>query len=131
MDDDGPAPGTKRPANPNAIRDHLANERTLLAWIRSSIAIVALGFVVARFGLLLRELGRSAPHQAVGLSTAFGVALVACGAVLVLLATLRYRDTRRAIDENDYRASSALLVLLCAGFLLVSALLVAYLVITG
>jgi putative membrane protein len=37
------------------VSDHLANERTYLAWIRMGIAIIALGFVVARFGRFLRE----------------------------------------------------------------------------
>ena len=37
-------------------REHLANERTLLAWIRTAIALMGLGFVVARFGLFLREI---------------------------------------------------------------------------
>ncbi len=39
------------------VTDHLANERTFLAWIRTGLAIIAFGFVVERFGLLLRELG--------------------------------------------------------------------------
>jgi uncharacterized membrane protein YidH (DUF202 family) len=43
--------------SPSRTRDHLANERTLLAWVRTSMAIIGLGFIVARFGLLLRELG--------------------------------------------------------------------------
>ena len=116
------------PANPNAARDHLANERTLLAWVRTSIAIVALGFVVARFGLLIRELGPKAPRPTpVGLSTGFGVALVACGAILVLLATLRYRQAARAIDENTYEPSSRLILLLTGGFVVVAVLLIAYL----
>jgi len=80
------------PANPNTTRDHLANERTFLSWIRSCIAIMALGFVVARFGLLIRELGPNAPrHTPIGLSTGFGVALVACGAALTILAALPRR----------------------------------------
>lgn len=37
------------------IRDHLANERTFLAWIRTSISIIVFGFVVAKFGITLRE----------------------------------------------------------------------------
>lgn len=53
--------GTSRPSQPSApdphVRDHLANERTLLSWIRLGLAAAGLGFVVTRFGLLLRELG--------------------------------------------------------------------------
>ena len=124
--------GPDKPSNPNATRDHLANERTFLAWVRSCIAIVGLGFVVARFGLLIRELSGRASHGAsFPLSTGIGVALVVCGAVLVILATLRYRGTERAIEQNDYRPSSALLLLLSGGFVVVTALLAAYLLVTA
>ncbi len=120
------------PTNPNTARDHLANERTFLAWVRSCIAIMALGFVVARFGLLIRELGPNAPrHTPVGLSTGFGVALVVCGAALMILATLRYRDAARAIDRADYHPSPTLILLLSGGLVAVGALLVAYLVLAA
>jgi len=122
----------RAPANPNATRDHLANERTFLAWIRSCIAIMALGFVVARFGLLIRELGARAPrHPSVGLSTGFGVALVVCGALLTILAMLRYRATTGAIDRNNYHPSPWLIALLAGGLVVVAALLAAYLVLTA
>ncbi len=39
------------------VTDHLANQRTFLAWIRTGLATITFGFVVERFGLLLRELG--------------------------------------------------------------------------
>src|SRR6266487_891341 len=39
------------------VTDHLANERTFLAWIRTGLATITSGFVVQRFGLLLRQLG--------------------------------------------------------------------------
>ncbi|HZS88649.1 MAG TPA: DUF202 domain-containing protein [Chloroflexota bacterium] len=121
-----------RPVNPNATRDHLANERTFLAWVRSCIAIMALGFVVARFGLLIRELGPNAPRRTpMGLSTGFGVALVVCGALLTILATLRYRATTRAIDRDVYNPSHWLILLLAGGLVGVAALLAAYLVLTA
>lgn len=124
--------GPDRPTNPNATRDHLANERTLLAWVRSCIAIVALGFVVARFGLLLRELGHSASvHSSVRFSTGFGVALILCGAGLVVLATLRYRATARGIEENTYQPSQLLLLLSAAGFVVVAVALAIYLFATA
>src|SRR5207245_6322557 len=39
------------------VTDHLANERTFLAWIRTGLAIIGFGFIVDRFGLLMREIG--------------------------------------------------------------------------
>jgi putative membrane protein len=132
MDDDVKRDTGDAPHNPNATRDHLANERTFLAWVRSCIAIMALGFVAARFGLLLRELGSHAPrHTPLGLSTGFGVALVVCSAVLVALATLRYRDATHAIDQNTYHPSAGLILLLSGGSVLVAALLAVYLLTTA
>ncbi len=132
MSNDTNRAGQETPANPNATRDHLANERTFLAWVRSCIAIMALGFVVARFGLLIRELGPHAPRQTpVGLSTGFGVGMVACGAALVVLATLRYHDATRAIDRGDYHPSARLILLLSGGSVVVAALLAVYLFTTA
>ena len=43
------------PQNPNLARDHLANERTLLAWVRTGVAIVVFGFAIGRFGIAIRQ----------------------------------------------------------------------------
>jgi putative membrane protein len=75
-------------------RVYLAAERTLLAWIRTGLAMMGFGFVVARFGLFLRELQAShgdpivrSPHG----SLWFGTALVLMGVVVNLLAALQHR----------------------------------------
>lgn len=120
------------PGNPNATRDHLANERTFLAWVRTCIAIIAIGFVVARFGLLVRELGPNAPrHTPVGLSTGFGVALVISGAALIALATARHREATRAIERGNYHPSAALILLLSASIVVVAILLAIYLLVAA
>ena len=129
--DTGSGDWGRAPINANATRDHLANERTLLSWVRTCVAIVALGFVVARFGLLLRELGSSSHAPARGLSTGFGVALVACGAVLIIPATFQYRRAARAIETNSYKPSFALAMILAGGFVVVAALMAVYLLLTA
>lgn len=119
-------------SNPNRTRDHLANERTLLAWMRSAVAIVTLGFVVARFGLLLRELGTAtAQHTSAHFSSGFGVALVLCGAVLAVLSAARYRSTARAIEDNTYQPAPWLLIALTGGFVVVAVALAIYLFATA
>ncbi len=90
-DDSATTSATPSEQSPSATRDYLANDRTLLAWVRTGIAVIGLGFVVARFGLLIRELANAGvKHTAAlpsGVSTAFGVALVMLGALLLLVAS--------------------------------------------
>ena len=114
-------------------RDHLANERTLLAWSRTGIAVIALGFVVARFGLLLRELGRTTLKQQVpvGTSAVFGVAIVIAGAVLMLLSLLRYLRTGKAIENQQYAWSPFLGAALTVSLIVVGVLLAIYLILTA
>jgi putative membrane protein len=86
------------------IREYLAAERTLLAYMRTALAFMGLGFVVARFSLYLRELAalRVAPtsFQSPGLSLWFGVALVLSAIALNLLSTIEYRRLIRQLNET-------------------------------
>jgi uncharacterized protein (DUF302 family)/uncharacterized membrane protein YidH (DUF202 family) len=70
-------------AGPRAtLSDYLAAERTLLAWIRTGLALMGFGFVVARFGLFLQQLQiaqQASSAQSYGLSLWFGTALIAAG----------------------------------------------------
>lgn len=75
-------------AGPRAtLSDYLAAERTLLAWIRTGLALMGFGFVVARFGLFLQQLQigqHSSSVQSYGLSLWFGTALIAAGVAVNL-----------------------------------------------
>jgi putative membrane protein len=69
--------------------DYLAAERTFLAWIRTGLALMGFGFVVARFGLFLQEIHVVAPNVPApphGLSIWFGNALIATGVVMDIFA---------------------------------------------
>lgn len=90
-------------------KDILAAERTLLAWLRTGIALMGFGFVVARFGLFLRELariaGQPAPHHLD--SGVMGVAVVAAGVAVNLWASLRYRQLVKRLREGDKEVGAA------------------------
>jgi putative membrane protein len=117
-------------ANAVTARDFLANERTLLAWARTGIALIGLGFAVARFGLARFEPGVApgvAPSTSAtwSESTLVGVVLIAVGAMLTCLGTLQYVRTGRALERGQYRWSpvagasvSAALVVVALGLML-------------
>jgi putative membrane protein len=96
------------------LRIHQANERTMLAWIRTGIALMAFGFAIARFGLFLRQvaaLGQVSVRLQHGVGSAWvGAVLVALGMLANLLATVRYAQIRRAIDRGQVGAPGALMV---------------------
>jgi putative membrane protein len=95
-------PGERRPRpRPGAAREYLANERTLLAWTRTGVTLVALGFAVARFGVFLEEQAHTAPHF--GPTAALGIALGATGAVMMALSVVRFFRARAQISAGCFK----------------------------
>jgi putative membrane protein len=92
------------PENPNRARDHLANERTFLAWVRTGIATVIFGFAIGRFSIALREFmhleGR--PSGTSGVTAWFGVISIVGGVLLILAGLARYRKTRMQLDTDTF-----------------------------
>jgi len=93
----------------------LANERTFLAWLRTSIAVMSLGFVIARFGLWLRELALQInPHvvlRRTGLSLPLGEIMIGFGGLLTLIAAWRYHVVNRAIERGEIKSDPRLVFL--------------------
>jgi putative membrane protein len=99
-----------RPPKIDRQREHQANERTFLAWLRTSIALIGFGFAIARFGLFLRELqssvtGKDSPTHSFISSQTIGVGLVVIGIILVALSAWRYNQVLWQIERGDYRPS--------------------------
>jgi len=93
--------GGRREAGPS---DYLANERTLLAWVRTAITLMALGFVVARFGLLLRELspnGSTRNQSAPSAAPYLGVVLMLAGVLLAVIGITRFVRTRTLLRRGE------------------------------
>lgn len=126
MSDTLPESSTTKKTN-----DYLANERTFLAWIRTSIAIMGFGFVVVKFSMFVRQIavmldGPALP-QPKGYSATIGIILVGLGALTSILAFLNYRKVKRQIDNNSYSSSVVLIISLTLSIIVISALLIWYL----
>ena len=112
----------------------MANERTFLAWVRTSIAIMAFGFVVEKFALFIKGLEysfdkpntSSVTSHSLGSSTIFGMILVATGALIGVLAFVRYKKVEREIFEDTYRPWIMLDVLVAMLILVIGIFLTFY-----
>ncbi len=114
----------------------MANERTFLAWIRTSIGIMAFGFVVERFALFMKQVSfflgqrEAIPHFQTGhsYSLLLGILLVGLGALISVLAFVRYKRVQRQIDEDSFSPSSGLDLLITLSVVGTGVFLIGFLV---
>ncbi len=122
----------EEPLKKASISDHLANERTFLAWVRTSIGIMGFGFVVVKFSLFIRQisavLGTKSHYQPTGYSPVIGILLVGLGSLTILLGYLRYHSTKRQLDQGQYYHSSLLNQIMTALLFVISILLLVYVI---
>lgn len=117
------------------ISDHLSNERTFLSWVRTSLGIMAFGFVIERFSFFLKQLGHffEKPHTPESTnpssslqdySSRFGIFLVFLGGLLCVLSFFKYRQVQRRIEEDTYQPSMLLDIMLTLSVLLIGIFLI-------
>lgn len=110
--------------------EYLANERTFLAWIRTSIAVVSLGFVLARFSVWLREFAiqrePQLPVHRGGISLPIGIGMMTFGAVLSALAAWRYHVVNRNIEQGKVKADRGLVILVTIVIVLLSGAMIVF-----
>jgi putative membrane protein len=115
--------------------DHAANERTFLAWVRTAIAVMAFGFLVAKFNLFLKITaeslardGHSVPVPGGVYGGFAGIVLIVFGIIMIAMAAMRFLHTNQAIESPEQRTDrSRIDVMLAALMVVLGIALVAYL----
>ena len=110
--------------------DHLANERTFLAWVRTGIAIVVFGFAIGRFAIAIRQFmqiqGRAITST--GFTAWFGAIAIVAGVLLTLAGLVRYRQTRAQLESGTFTPAGFLVDLVAILVALAGVVLAIYLI---
>ena len=113
--------------------EFLANERTFLAWIRTSVSIVSLGFVIAKFRVWMQEIGnyrgvaQQSSHEN---SWIIGIAMMVLGALLAVLAAWRYHIVNLQIERGKVSADRGLIILVTVLVVLFAAAMIGTILVT-
>jgi len=128
-----PKPSETQPpdnAEINRARDHLANERTFLAWLRTGVALVVFGFAIGRFAIAIRQFmhleGREMKSAAP--SAWFGAIAILAGVAVSFVGLHRYRRTRAQLDAGHFEPAGSVIDLVGILVALFGLALAAYLV---
>lgn len=100
---------------PQHVSEHLANERTYLAWMRTAFSLVSLGFATNRFSEFMIELRAKGqrgelPHGFFTGSERFGLGMVVLGTLLMVVAAFHYMRVSREIESGGFRPRPALIL---------------------
>ncbi|OXA76547.1 putative membrane protein [Flavobacterium aquidurense] len=117
------------------ISEHMANERTFLAWVRTGIGIMVFGFVIVKFSLFVNQLPASFFQKANVTRNSFtnfmGIGFVLTGTLVILLSYFKYKKTYKQLQKGEYFYSTGLLTALTVIISLMSIFLIGYLIMTA
>lgn len=112
----GEGPG-RGPDPQTLVREHLANERTLLAWVRTGVSLISFGLVIERLG---------AEVSSTGFSGIFGIALAVLGCLALIMGTTQFLRSRRGISTGNFVSAAAAYMVVVAGSLALAGTFVVY-----
>lgn len=102
------------------IQQHLANERTFLAWIRTAITVIGIGFLVTNFHYYRSENLSGTEHQVI---TAIGILSIIFGIATILVGTRSYLKKVHTINAQQFKSAKMSLVALAIGMVFIFTLI--------
>jgi len=111
------------PDTQTVVREHLANERTLLSWVRTGVSLISFGLVIERLGAQVSSSART--------SGAFGVALAVLGCLALVMGTAQFLRSRRGIETGEFVSASAAYMVVVAGSLVLAGTFMVYVLLGG
>ena len=119
-----------RPNESNRARDHLANERTFLAWVRTGVAFVVFGFAIGRFAIAIRQFFKleGRPPATTGVTVWFGTIAIIAGVALTVTGLVRYRQTRAQLEAGNFEPAGFIIDLVSVFVALAGVALAVYLI---
>ena len=114
----GAAGAEQDPGATADVREHLANERTLLSWVRTGVSLLSFGLVIERLGA---QVGSS------GSSALFGLALAVLGCLVLVLGAGQFLRSRRGIERGEFASSATAYLVVVAGSLVLAGAFMVYL----
>ena len=117
-----------KPPDDACLREHLANERTLLSWVRTGVGLISIGLVVERTGALTDV--ASARVASTSASELFGLALALLGVLTLVIGTAQFLRTRRRISAGQFVPAATAYLIVVAGSLAFAGSFIVYVVFT-
>jgi putative membrane protein len=108
------------------VREHLANERTLLSWVRTGVGLISLGIVVERAGSFVSA-GTGNTDRLSGL---LGMALTLLGCLALVLGTVQFVRNRYRISRGEFVPRMAIYLVVAGGGLILGGCFAAYVLYT-
>jgi len=122
----GEDPGRSGDQRVTEVREHLANERTLLSWVRTGVGLISLGIVVERAGSFVSA-GTGNTDRLSGL---LGMVLTLLGCLALVLGTVQFVRNRRRISRGEFVPQAAIYLIVVGGALILGGCFAAYVLYT-
>lgn len=94
------------------IREHLANERTYLAWLRTGMAMMGFGVVIAKLRYLFLDAAMTPPTTGIIHASNIGLLFTVIGLLIVMTSGWRYAVVQNQIRQKCYRSSKHIVIIL-------------------